>query len=415
MIDLGNGQYQITNKTTGEKKVVTAADLPKYGIIVKSSTTPTTSQTPKETTFGEKLRNVPLIGNTLSTLSTIASGQLGKAGTDAMEKVTMDKQNKARELAIAARNEMDPNTKKEMLAESKRLSQEASSEMEKFANLVKGGMIDYGTTESPTSIGDYAKTYGRQGLATGVELGTLISPAVTGITGAATSFGGKVGSAALAGGVTGGLYGATKDVNATAGERLTSGLTGAVAGAAIAGSVSAASQGIQALAKSPTFKKLVGSKGTDKVKLKKAWADLAKESTENKNFDSNQFLDDLKTASNKYSGKEKETFLKYIEKEATDPIANDASVALDIRRNIKPASFIKRTFLGESTKNKFDMAKYTAINNQLKKIPELVKYDKYISTLAKAEKIAKPIIYGKVITKILGNTGTSAVKTLAGD
>lgn len=156
------------------------------------------------------------------------------------------------------------------------------------------------------------------------------------------------------------------------------------------------------------------SKTKESLNLTKKWSDAAMKAAEGKPFNVSQLEETLKLSANKLSGKEKSKFLKLITEEALNPIADDAAVALDVRRNLKPASFLKKAIFGESVAEKFKLAKYGAINEQLKLIPELAKYDKYISTLKKVTGIAKPILYGKILTKIIGGSATDVVKGVAG-
>jgi len=152
----------------------------------------------------------------------------------------------------------------------------------------------------------------------------------------------------------------------------------------------------------------------ENLNLFKKWGEAASKAAEGKPFNAKQLEETLKISAGKLSGKDKVKFLKLVEEEAINPIANNAKVALDVRRNLKPASFLKKVIFGESVAEKFKLAKYAGINEQLKLIPELAKYDKYIATLSKVTKVAKPIIYGKILTKIFGNSGTEVIKGATG-
>lgn len=348
MRDLGNGQFEIRNKTTGETKVVGANDLPNYGL--KAPFTTTAIAEPKKT-FGQKLNEVPIIGPILGTISSAATGNVGKTFTDEASRIAQEAQKKSRELAIAARTELDPETKKKMLAESKRISLQAGDAMDKYSAAINNGMVDFGTNKSPTGVVETLKTYGPQSIKTGVAAGE------------------------------------------------------------VAGLIDTASL-IKNIVTSPTAKQLMAQKGLQKLNLGKAWGELATKSTEDKPFDASKLITKLGEESNKLSGADKAKFLKLVEKEALNPIANDAQVALSVRRNLKPASFLKKAIFGESINEKFKLAKYAGINEQLKLIPELARYDKYISTLSKVTKVAKPVIYAEVIDRILGGKASGAVKAL---
>ncbi len=156
------------------------------------------------------------------------------------------------------------------------------------------------------------------------------------------------------------------------------------------------------------------AKTKENLNLFKKWGEAASKAADGKPFNAKQLEKALKVSSGKLSGKDKVKFMKLVEEEALNPIVNNAKVALDVRRNLKPASFIKKAIFGESVAEKFKLAKYAGINEQLKLIPELAKYDKYIATLSKVTKVAKPIIYGKILTRIFGTSGTEIIKGATG-
>jgi hypothetical protein len=170
----------------------------------------------------------------------------------------------------------------------------------------------------------------------------------------------------------------------------------------------------KAVESSPLLQKLSQAKGTDKFNLGKAWSELATDAAKGKAFDSTKYIDELTLQANKFTGKDKVNFLKLVQEEAINPIVGDSEAALAVRRNIKPASFLKKIMLGESTKNKFDVSKYTALNTQLKQIPEVAKYDKYISRLSKVTKVSKNVFYGMILNQIFGGKGAAVVGGLTG-
>ena len=74
MIDLGNGQYQISNKSTGQTKTVSAADLPKYGLSA-----PTATQ-PQDKIPGIVKAAAPVIGGGLGAAAGSVGGPVGSLG-----------------------------------------------------------------------------------------------------------------------------------------------------------------------------------------------------------------------------------------------------------------------------------------------------------------------------------------------
>jgi len=97
-------------------------------------------------------------------------------------------------------------------------------------------------------------------------------------------------------------------------------------------------------------------------------------------FKHNQYLENIASQiDKKETGRINRLLWGRLLEEAETPFRTQAE-ALAKRRAIKPASFIKRAIFGETLGEKLKLAKYSALNEQLKKIPEIAQYDKLIAT-----------------------------------
>lgn len=231
MRDLGNNQFEITNKKTGAKKVVSGNDLPKYGLSKPTS----------NTSFGSKVQqgiyNIPIIGDIAEVVGASSQGLASAIKTPSLQKQTMADQEKARQLAIQARDESDPNKKKMMLDELRALSQGAGERASKYSESVDSMMPTWAKgKESPTTAGEKISAYGvpsaRAGLAAG-ELAMLlfgvpkIGPEGNGFLKSLE----RIGAKTVAGSTLGGAQGFVTGDDKTLEERVESAEGGAKIGA----------------------------------------------------------------------------------------------------------------------------------------------------------------------------------------
>jgi hypothetical protein len=215
---LGNGLYEIENRNTGEKKVVTAADLPKYGLSAPQQAQQVQPQQPAQSKgLGSKLLDLFFQRTARMGQDIGASGQVG----DYVQKMT----GKGSQVDIAnqiatAKKSGDQNLLNQLLKQSKQTSQQ--------------------DIQAPQFSSDIGKSYLDRGVGVGVELGSILAPFVAGkgilakgvlgkAGGAVSKFNPILNTGAKTGLFTGGLLGLSKP-GASAEERLTGGATGAALG-----------------------------------------------------------------------------------------------------------------------------------------------------------------------------------------
>jgi len=219
---LGNGLYEIENRNTGEKRVVTAADLPKYGLSAPQQAVQTQQVAPLAPQQSQSAGN-----NILGFLANLIIPRTKRMGEDVLASAqTADYGRKmtgtgsASDIASQiqqAKKSGNADLLKQLLAKSKQISG-------------KGDLI-----QAPQFSQDIGLGYLDRGIGVGTELGTLLGIPAMGLSGA------------KAGALAGGLLGLSKP-GASASDRLVGGGTGAVTGA-ITGKI---------------LDKLLGVKGTGK-------------------------------------------------------------------------------------------------------------------------------------------------------
>jgi hypothetical protein len=382
-------EYEVVDKQ-GNKRWISEQEAISKGLIKE----------PKKDTLLQKV-NKTWLGSVIGTPATIGSSVMTTPTLSVLDKKNKASLDKARELTAMAKNELDANKRKELLNEARSIMETSGQRTEKSVNALNQGNVYSGLDrETPNTFKEQLNTYAPQGAKTASDIMDLI------LLGGGYGASGNSLKKILSSGAIGASRGAISETGSKPTGELSDVNAGDVAG-------SAALQGLLGMLFT------AGAEGINKRKeimeslnLFKKWGNAASNAAEGKPFDAKQLEKTLKISAEKLSGKDRRVFLKLLEEEAISPIANNAKVALDVRRNLKPASFLKKVLFGESVSEKFKVAKYSAINEQLKKIPELVKYDKYISTLSKIIKVGKPIIYAKVIDKIIGNKGSQMIENI---
>lgn len=233
-----------------------------------------------ETSLGSKIQQgfykIPVLGDIAQVIGASTGGLAAAIKTPQIQKQTMANQEKSRQLAIAARSELDPETKKKMLDESRRLSQEAGERASEYSKTVDSVMPEWSKNkESPTknNVKEMLTAYGvpsaRAGLAAG-ELVMLFGGGVPkmGPQGAgALKALGRIGVKTAAGSTLGAAQGFTSGDNKTIEERVESAKTGAEIGGILSFLGSAGGEAIN------------GIKNVNKTKLA---SDLARKVTNTK-------------------------------------------------------------------------------------------------------------------------------------
>lgn len=207
---LGNGLYEIENTSTGEKRVVTAVDLPKYGLSAPQQAQPVQQQQQIQPTqskgLGAKLLEFLLPRTTRMGQDIRASGQVG----DYIQQMTgKGSQVDIANQVAAAKKSGNQNLLNQLLAQSKQTSQQS--------------------IQAPQFSSDIDKSYLDRGVGVGAELGSMLAPFAAGKLGALSKIGPALNTGAKSGLAVGGILGLTKP-GASAGERITGGATGAALG-----------------------------------------------------------------------------------------------------------------------------------------------------------------------------------------
>lgn len=251
MRQVGENQFEIVNKKTGAKKIVSGEDLGKYGL-----TKPNESESSLGAKVQQGIYKIPIIGDIAQVIGASTGGIAAAIKTPQVEKQTMADQEKARQLAIAARIELDPDKKKELLDRSRALSQGAGERASKYSETVDSVLPAWAKNkESPTknNVKEMLTAYGipsaRAGLAAG-ELMMLLGGGVPKMGPQGAGFLkslGRIGIKTAAGSALGGTQGFLADDDKTTEERLANAKTGAEIGAVLSFIGSAGGETINAL------------------------------------------------------------------------------------------------------------------------------------------------------------------------
>lgn len=201
--------------------------------------------------FLDTVAKVPIIGDISEVVRGVGAGIATKIKNPQIEKETMAMQERSRQLALAARKELDPSTKKSMLDESRSLSREAGKKANDFNETVQQSMPEFakGNKESPASmkmfnspseIGSQIKAYGIPSLKAGIAVGDLMTLGLLGPTGGLPKLGpqgsgimkaiGRIGTKTAVGTGEGAVRGYLQGENKTQEERVESSKTGATIG-----------------------------------------------------------------------------------------------------------------------------------------------------------------------------------------
>lgn len=241
MRDLGGGRYEITNKRTGEKKVVSANELSQYGL---SAPQPKQSLLEKVSSFlfptATKTGKMSVAGLTYG----------GKTFGGARESVQTALE-QSTQMAKRAMQETDPEKKKKLLE----MSRQSDFAVQGLTPQLTQTEEQYGMKPGEDI------NYLRQGLGTGAEIGAWLMPGVgpkgTGIKKA-------VARGALTGLGSGTLFGLSQQEGNMIANAAKGGVTGFVAGGVLGGLTEAAiSTGRAILKKFPVILRQIGLGGKE--------------------------------------------------------------------------------------------------------------------------------------------------------
>jgi len=357
----------------------------------------------EEKSYSQKIGDLPIVGDILGPLITSSTGLAASMKTGRVEKQTMSQQKRAMELTKQARQTTDPTQKTALLDESRRLSQGAGERATEYEKTVKAGVGDYADKKSPTNFGGKIASYGPQAVRTGVAVGTLLAPGVSGIAGApATTAAGKIAATGLTGGAVGTISGAAEGDDVSIGERTTQAkedmILGTILGLAFGGTREAG----RAVKESEVVKEMMRKTGLDKLRPTKALSSLQKQGAKNATtkFNVGKLQEDVTGLIDDTiaEGPDKIRMLKWADKigDESVEVALDgtikakSSILQEMVQALKGRQSIDRsiwTKIQKPGKAKFNQFLYQAYNNQLKQVPDIVKYDKAISKYLKAKRI----------------------------
>jgi len=204
---LGNGQYEIQNTKTGEKKVVGSNELTKYGLSVPQTSTPSTQPAQTGSILGNILGSIgrfiaPTTANVVQDIN--ASGQTGNYVNN-----TNQNTNDLIKTALALRQ---ANQSSQGVAQAFQASKAVSNQIK---------------ANEPQFSQDINKSYLDRGAGVGGELGPLLYGLGGGFNGL---------SGLKSGALTGGILGLSKP-GQSADQRLLSGTGGAAGGALVGGTM----------------------------------------------------------------------------------------------------------------------------------------------------------------------------------
>lgn len=323
----------------------------------------------------DKLKNIPLIGNTLSNLSSIAKGAVGEKLTTGLSDMASGAQKKSYDLAKQAQQTTDPTLKKQLLDESRRISQTTGEAMSKYTGNITGGIATFGDNKEPTNPLESIKTYGPSSVRSGAEVGMLLAPGTSGIKTAATKPIGQILTAGAAGGTTSGIAGLAEGDDKTILERLKKGGTDAIIGTLVSAGLAAAGQGVKAVMGNKTkIATSVANKTSDTADKLNVFKKVSNKATKLAETSKNKISQDtfqtnmLKEAEN-LTGQDKINFLKRLAKE---PAGGEWNVldALNIKRKV-PFSATSKT-----SEKVFNNVKKRVLGNLLHEVePQLADLD----------------------------------------
>lgn len=367
----------------------------------------------KDSSLGAKVQQgiykIPIIGDIAQVVGATTGGIAAAIKTPQVEKQTMADQNKARELAIAARIELDPQRKKELLDRSKALSQGAGERASKYSETVDSVLPEWAKNkESPTknNVKEMLTAYGipsaRAGLAAG-ELMMLLGGGVPKIgpkgTGILPSLG-RIGTKTAAGSALGGTQGFLADDNKTTEERLDSAKTGAEIGGILSLIGSTSGETINALKNLNKTKTLadtinktgeISKKFNPKYQIAEKVTNLA--SKDPSVFNSSELKKQMEEQIMKnYTGQTQKNLLKKL---AEEPEGQEWAMdkIIDIKRNV-PFNAMAKT-----SEKVFNNIKKRILSNAIHAAnPTIGDLDAIYSTLS-----------NKSISKFIKKLGTGAV------